>query len=212
MFEDDDMRYKTIEPDIEIQSRAVIICMMDVSGSMDTNKKYLARSMLFWSTEFLKQMYDNVEIRFITHTTEAQLVDEDTFFNKGESGGTRCASAFELANHMIDTEYPVDRWNVYCVYISDGEDFSPKDTISQMGIMLDKDVNMLSYVEIKIDTGWGTYAVLMDAIRKEWKFTETSMSGTKFYKNEEKRFLLSIIKNRDHVFPALKHMLFERKK
>lgn len=212
MFEDDDMRYKTIEPDTEIQSRAVIICMMDVSGSMDTNKKYLARSMLFWLTEFLKQMYDNVEIRFITHTTEAQLVDEDTFFNKGESGGTRCASAFEFANHLIDTEYPVDRWNVYCVYISDGEDFSPSDTISEISVMLNKDVNMLSYVEIKIDSGWGTYAVLMDAIRKQWKFHETATAGTKFYKNTEKRFLLSIIKNRDHVFPALKHMLFEKKK
>ena len=112
---------------------------------------------------------------------------------------------------MIDTEYPVDRWNVYCVYISDGEDFDTKDTISQIGIMLDKTVNMLSYVEIKIDTGWGTYAVLMDAIRKQWKFQETATAGTKFYKNEEKHFLLSIIKNRAHVFPALRHMLFSKK-
>ena len=127
IIEDDDMRYKQIEPDIEIQSQAVVICMMDVSGSMGLDKKYLARSMLFWLTEFLKKMYDNVQIKFITHTTEANVVDEDTFFHKGESGGTACYTAFEKANYIIETEFPPEEWNVYCVYLSDGEDWNKEN-------------------------------------------------------------------------------------
>ena len=199
---------------MEVQSQAVVICMMDVSGSMTTDKKYLARSMLFWLTEFLKKCYDNVQIKFITHTTEAQVVDEDTFFHKGESGGTACWTAFEKANYIIETEFPINEWNVYCVYISDGEDWDPNKTVRYMDEMLKKQVNMLSYVEIKIDSGpWGwSDESLMKEIHKKWKFKETHEAGTKFYRNDEHRFLLSVIKGRDHVYPALKHMLFERQK
>jgi len=214
MIEDDDMRYKQIEPDIEIQSQAVVICMMDVSGSMDLEKKYLARSMLFWLTEFLKKMYTTVQIKFITHTTEAQVVDEDTFFHKGESGGTACYTAFEKANYIIETEFPVEEWNVYCVYLSDGEDWDPKKTVTSIEEMLKKDVNMLSYVEIRPDENpWGFGDVsLMTEIRSKWQFNETEEAGTKFYRNDKYRFLLSVVKGRQHVYPALKHMLFEKAK
>jgi len=212
IIEDDDMRFKQIEPDVELQSQAVVICMMDVSGSMTTDKKYLARSMLFWLTEFLKKMYDNVQIRFIVHTTEARLVDEDTFFHKGESGGTACYTAFEKANYLIDTEYPVSDWNVYCVYISDGEDWDPAKTVRTMDEMVQKKVNMLSYVEIAFDSGpWGwSDQSLLKEIQGKWDFVETQDAGTKFYRNDQNRILLSVIKSRDHVYPALKHMLFEK--
>jgi uncharacterized protein len=212
-IEDDDMRFKQIEQDVEYQSKAVIICMMDVSGSMTMDKKYLARSMLFWLVEFLRKVYDNVDVVFITHTTEAQVVDEDTFFYKGESGGTRCASAFELANKKIDGEYPLDEWNVYCVYLSDGEDFDTKDTVVQIDKMLKKKVNMLSYVEITPDDGYGSgWRTLLKAITKKWKFTKKDGDGTEMYRNDNLRFLISIIKQKEHIFPALKHMLFEKRK
>ncbi len=87
--------------------------MMDVSGSMGTMKKYLARSFYFWMTSFLRVIYKRVEIRFIAHTTEARLVDEYDFLHRGESGGTSCHSAYELATDLIDTEYPTSQWNVY---------------------------------------------------------------------------------------------------
>ncbi|MFO7935084.1 MAG: DUF444 family protein, partial [Bacteroidales bacterium] len=93
--------------------------------------KYLARSMLFWLVEFLKKVYNNVEIKFIVHTTEAEVVDEESFFKTASTGGTYCSSAFEKANYIIDTEYPTDMWNVYCVYMSDGEDWDPSKTIKR---------------------------------------------------------------------------------
>lgn len=219
LIEDEDLRFKQIEHDVEYHSKAVVIAMMDVSASMHQKKKYLARSMLFWLVQFLNKMYDHVDIRFITHTTEAKLVDEDTFFYKGESGGTRCASAFELANHLIDTEYPTNEWNVYCIYLSDGEDFEPEDTVRGITEMIDKEISMLGYVEILVEydeqTDWygsNEWRTLLAEIKKHYKFTKLEKEGAEFYKNIEKRFLLAVIKNKSHVYPALKHLLFEKKK
>ena len=85
-----------------------------------------------------------------------------------------------------------------------------------MDEMLKKEVNMLSYIEINTDNGMGGFgwsdAGLLKAIQAKWNFTETQDSGTKFYKNVKHRFLLSVIKGREHVYPALKHMLFDKKK
>jgi hypothetical protein len=219
-IEDDDLRYKQIEEDMILHSNAVIIAMMDTSGSMDTEKKYLARSFLFWLTEFLKKTYNNVQNKFIVHTTDAYVVDEETFFKKGESGGTMCASAFDLAGYIIDTEFPVNMWNVYVVYISDGEDWDASKTIESIKEVLARKINMLGYCEINLDDpaiwarpqGEGGMNTLLDFIRKEWTFTTSTEEGTNFFKNDEEHFLACSIQNKRHVYPALKHLLFEKRK
>lgn len=214
-IQDEDLRYKQIEEDVEIHSNAVVLAMMDVSGSMTTEKKYLARSMLFWLVEFLKKSYEYVEIRFITHTTEAQIVSEHDFFHKGESGGTQCHTAIDKANYLIDTEYPVAEWNIYSMYISDGEDFSPDKTVRSVQEMLKKKINMFGYTEINLDSEvqfMGDFPILLDTFKKSFKFKKTEEQGTEFYKNSELHFLACIIKNKDHVYPCLKHFLFERKR
>lgn len=212
VIDDDDMRFKQIEEDTEPHSNAVVIAMMDTSGSMTTDKKYLARTMLFWMTEFLRKTYDNVDIKFIQHTTEASVVDENTFFHKGESGGTFCWTAIDLANYVIETEYPIEEWNVYAVYVSDGEDFDPPKTITHMEKMLDKKINMLSYIEIDTDQdnhGWRPDNTLIKDIQKRWKFSVKQAEGTNFYRNDENHLMLSIIRDKKHVWPCLQHMLFE---
>jgi len=215
-IEDDDLRYKQIEEDMVLHSNAVIIAMMDTSGSMDREKKYLARSFLFWLTEFLKKTYNNVQNKFIVHTTDAHVVDEETFFKKGEDGGTMCSSAFDLAGYVIDTEFPTNMWNVYVVYISDGEDWDTAKTTEAIKEVLDRKINMLGYCEIDLEEssyprGMG-YESLLDHIRKEWVFTTSTEEGTNFYKNDEKHFLACTIRNKRHVYPALKHLLFEKRK
>jgi uncharacterized protein len=211
-IEDDDLRFNKIENDVEPHSNAVVIAMMDTSYSMDKEKKYLARSMLFWLNEFLKKSYDNVDIRFIQHTTTASIVDEDVFFHRGESGGTYCWTAFDKANYLVETEYPTNEWNVYCVYISDGEDFEPKKTVKYMKQLLDKKINMLSYNEIDLDSDenvyWRNDNTLIKEILNKWKFTLNRTENTKFYRNDDEHLLLSVIKNRDHIWPCLKHILF----
>jgi len=223
IIEDDDMRYKQIEEDYELHSNAVVIAMMDTSGSMSPDKKYLCRSLLFWLTEFLKKVYDFVEIRFITHTTDAKIVDEETFFHKGESGGTYCWSAIDKALYLIDTEYPVEEWNVYCVYTSDGDDFDMPKTIRYIEELLKRNISMFSYNEInptkstdQTSSTWGGYwntdNTLIKSIREKWTFKSTTEEGTQFYKNEELHFLLSLIKDKSHVYPTLKHILFQENK
>lgn len=211
IIEDDDLRYKQIENATVPHSNAVVIAAMDTSGSMTLDKKYLARSMLFWLVEFLKKTYDNVDIKFVQHTTEAHVVDEDTFFHKMESGGTYCWTAMEKASYLIETEYPIDEWNTYVVYIGDGEDFDSAKTVRYLETLIDMKINMFAYCEIDTENdihGWRPSNTLIKDIEKKWKFSVKQEAGTNFYRNDEKHMLLSIIRSKEHIYPALKHILF----
>jgi len=213
-IEDDDLRFKQIEEEMEPHSNCVIYAMMDTSGSMSTDKKYLARSFLFWLVQFLKKSYNNVAIEFIVHTTEAKVVDEDTFFKKGESGGTYCHTAFDLASYLIETKYPIDMWNQYVIYCSDGEDFDTNKTIDSINTILSKDINMLGYLEI-IPSSYPTYEnsqSLLDKICKSFNFKISTENGKNYYKDVDKHILACKITSKDDVYPALKHLLFTPKK
>jgi sporulation protein YhbH len=216
LIHDDDLRFKVIDEDIEICSKAVVFALMDVSGSMTADKKYLVKSLLFWLVNWLRKQYEYVDIRFIQHTEIATEVDEDTFFYGGETGGTMASSAFDKANKIIDTEYPLDEWNTYTVYCSDGEDFEPLKAVSAMEDMIIKKINMLSYVEIKpyhdlLDEEqmyeYG-YSTLLPECKKKWKFDEKKIDGGgKFWMNEDLHFLLSVIRDKKHIWPCIQHML-----
>jgi len=216
LIHDDDLRFKQIEEDVEICSKAVVFALMDVSGSMTPDKKYLMKSLLFWMVSWLRKQYEFVDIRFIQHTEVATEVDEDTFFYGGETGGTMASSAFKKANYIIDTEYPLDEWNIYTIYCSDGEDFDPMSAISEMEDMIAKNINMLSYVEIKpyhdmmddqIQYQYG-YSTLLPECLKKWKFKETTVGKEgKFWINNDLRFLLSVIKDKSQIWSCLQHML-----
>jgi len=120
----DDLRYKTWEDIIKPESNAVILAIMDTSGSMGTFEKYVARSFYFWMVRFLRRKYEHVEIVFIAHHTEAKEVSEQDFFHRGESGGTICSSAYRKALEIIDERYPPSRYNIYPFHFSDGDNLS----------------------------------------------------------------------------------------
>lgn len=120
----DDLRYKTWTEIRKPESNAVIIAMMDTSGSMGQFEKYVARSFFFWMTRFLRHRYENVEIVFIAHHTEAKEVSEEEFFTKGESGGTICSSAYAKALEIIDSRYSPERHNIYPFHFSDGDNLT----------------------------------------------------------------------------------------
>ena len=137
IYHEGDLRFHKVREEVQLQSNAVVIAMMDVSGSMTVMKKYIARSLLFWMVEFLGTIYSKVEIRFIIHHYNARLVPEEEFFHTGESGGTRCASAYQLTNSLIDSQYPTSQWNVYAFHFSDGEDFAPQDSTQELRKLID---------------------------------------------------------------------------
>lgn len=210
IIDEDDLRFKQMEEDIDICSNAVVIAMMDVSGSMTPEKKYLCRSLLFWLVEFLKKEYQNVQIRFIQHAEEAKEVDEDTFFKRGTTGGTLSYTAFEKANSIIDNEYPLSEWNIYGVYCSDGDDFEFNKTVSQVEDILPK-LNMLSYIEVRnaeANSLSDLNNTLLNYFTKKWDFIERQDNkGGNFFINEETHFIMSIMKDKSHVWETLKYML-----
>lgn len=144
----DDLRYKKLEEDIQYESNAVLIAILDVSGSMSDEKKFIARSFYWWSFKFLQTIYQNVKIVFITHHTEAKVVSEEQFFHTVESGGTRCASAYRLAKELIETQFPPERWNSYVIHFSDGEDFAPDEAVKAIKDLLPI-TNAVIYGEVK---------------------------------------------------------------
>jgi uncharacterized sporulation protein YeaH/YhbH (DUF444 family) len=194
---------------VEYQSNAVVLAMMDVSGSMGTMKKYLARSFFFWLVEFLKQAYNHVQIRFIAHTTEAKLVDEHEFFHRGESGGTFCHSAYDKAIHLIETEYNPSRWNIYPFHFSDGEDFEPQKTVASAKRLLQQDVSMLGYGEIQADPY--SASRLMDTFQSELQLGKRSLGPGGFEvllgRNKTTPFMGAVLKDKSHVYLALKEFL-----
>lgn len=154
VFENDDLRFIKVEENLDYESNAVVLAMMDVSGSMTEEKKYYVRSTLFWIVQFLRKLYDKVEIRFIIHHALARLVEEEDFFRTGESGGTQCHTAYDLAADLVDSTYPAVRWNIYPFHFSDGEDFSPEATIASIRKLMQKGVRMLGYGEVHAEDGY----------------------------------------------------------
>jgi len=149
-FHQDDLRYKRLEEDVKEESNAVVVCIMDTSGSMDTAKKFLARSFYFLLYQFVRIKYRNTELVFIAHHTEAQEVNEEEFFHKGESGGTLISSGYNLALEIINNRYHPSMWNIYAFHCSDGDNWnSDNDAAVNTARELIKVCNLFGYGEIK---------------------------------------------------------------
>ncbi len=158
-FSQRDFRYHRHKPDIRYESNAVVMCIMDTSGSMNVMKKYLARSFFFLLYQFVRLKYRTTELVFIAHDTRAKEVNEDDFFHKGESGGTMISSGYQKALDIIQERFHPSLWNVYAFHCSDGDNFQedvPK-TIS-LAKELCNCCNLFGYGEIKPTGGvsWGT--------------------------------------------------------
>ncbi|MBI2875595.1 MAG: DUF444 family protein [Candidatus Tectomicrobia bacterium] len=149
-FHNDDLRYNRVVPDVKRHSNAVIFCIMDTSGSMDMTKKYLARSFYFLLYRFLLTRYQNTEVVFIAHHTEAQEVTEDEFFHKGESGGTKISSGYKRALEIIESRYHPSLWNIYAFHCSDGDNFDEdNEEAIRSAEALARVANLFGYGEIK---------------------------------------------------------------
>lgn len=124
-----DLRYKNYERTPIPSSQAVMFCLMDVSGSMDQATKDIAKRFYVLLYLFLTRTYENVDVVFIRHHTQAKEVDEHEFFYSQETGGTMVSSALKLMNDIVTKRYPANEWNIYAAQASDGDnwaDDSPK--------------------------------------------------------------------------------------
>lgn len=189
-FREEDLRYYRIKQKPKRESNAVMIFIMDVSGSMDSTKKYLARSFFFVLSKFLRRKYNNIAFEFISHTTTAKRVNEHEFFHKAESGGTYISSGLNVALDIIKKDYPKEMWNIYPVYASDGDNWTEDNDKAMEAVKkLCSISNMFGYAELLPST----YSTTMFyRFKKEIK---------------EENFIPVVVKEKKDLWEALKIML-----
>jgi len=119
-----DVRYNRFERIPKPVTQAVMFCLMDVSGSMTEAMKDLAKRFFLLLHVFLTQRYKHLDIVFIRHTSNAEEVDEETFFHSRETGGTIVSTALEEMLRIVRDRYPPGAWNIYAAQASDGDNFS----------------------------------------------------------------------------------------
>jgi uncharacterized protein len=154
-----DKQYRSWKEVKQPQAVAVILYMMDVSGSMTDEQKEIVRIEAFWIDTWIKAHYQGVENVYIIHDAAAQEVDEHTFYHTRESGGTKISSAYTLADKIISTRYPADNWNVYAFHFSDGDNWGD-DIPHCIEILTEKllpRVNLFGYGQVESPYGSGEF-------------------------------------------------------
>jgi len=145
-----DLRYRHRVRVPEPTTQAVMFCIMDVSGSMDEERKSLAKRFFMLLYLFLDRNYERIDVVFIRHHTVASEVDEAEFFGSRETGGTVVSSALELARDIIAERYASSLWNIYVAQASDGDNWNDDSPLCRR--LIDESIVPLcqyfAYVEI----------------------------------------------------------------
>lgn len=200
-----DRRYRSWKEVRKPQSNAVIVYMMDVSGSMGDEQKELVRLEAFWIDTWLRRNYEGIESRFIVHDVHAREVDRETFFSIREDGGTRISSAYTLCRDLLNERYPPDDWNTYCFHFSDGDNSSEADNRACAKLLQEEllpRVNEFGYCQVASSYGSGNFINVLHeafptcATDKRTAKDDPSDPGT--------RLVTSRVNNRDDIYDSLR--------
>ncbi|MBC61785.1 MAG: hypothetical protein CMP11_04945 [Zetaproteobacteria bacterium] len=189
-----DKRFRSFKEIVEPIANAVIIYMMDVSGSMGDEQKEIVRLTSFWIDTWLSKQYKGVSRHYIIHDATAKEVDQDVFYRTKESGGTLISSAFKLALEIMKEKYINNDWNIYLFHFSDGDNWSGNDTTECLRIMQDEmipNINLFSYGQVESRYGSGQF--LRDLTKK--------------FGDEHEKVSMAQIKDRDAIMDSLKTFL-----
>ena len=178
---------------------------MDCSGSMTTNKKYIAKSFFFWMVRFLRLKYRQVETVFIAHDVEAEVVSEEDFFALSNSGGTKCSSAYQVALEYLQQHHPASSWNTYLFHFSDGDNL-PNDNATCKTLMeaLLQHCAMVGYGEIR----YGDDASFFGWIGQT-AYTPSSLQKA-LQEIDHARFLSVTITHKEELYQVLQSFLQPR--
>ena len=170
-------------------SRAVMFCLMDISGSMDEARKELSKRFFILLYLFLTRHYEKIEIVFIRHHTQAQEVDEENFFHARETGGTVVSSALVLMEEIIRTRYAPGEWNIYGAQASDGDNWH-HDSGRCRELLADKILPLVRY-----------FAYVQVAEEEQNLWTEyAQLAGT------HKQFALRKATAPDQIYPVFRDL------
>jgi uncharacterized sporulation protein YeaH/YhbH (DUF444 family) len=193
-----DLRYRLFVQVPKPSARAVMFCLMDVSGSMSEQMKDLAKRFFLLLYVFLERRYKKVDLVFIRHTEIAEEVDEQTFFTDPRTGGTVVSTALAEFSRIQRERYPQDSWNIYGAQVSDGDN-SSSDTKRTAAILEDDILSVVqyfAYIEVATAAGYRGETEL-------WR-------GYAPISRRKSRFAMSRVSSRRDIFPVFRH-LFERK-
>ncbi len=145
-----DLKYNLLVKHPNPSSKAVMFCLMDVSGSMTQATKDIAKRFFILLYLFLKRNYDKIDVVFIRHHTSAKEVDEEEFFYSRETGGTIVSSALKMMQEIMAERYPANEWNIYAAQASDGDNWNDDSPLCR-DILINQImpfVQYFTYVEI----------------------------------------------------------------
>ena len=189
----DDKRYRSWNVTPLPEANAVVVYLMDVSGSMTDEQKGIVRTEAFWIDTWLRSQYQGLETRYIIHDAAAKEVDEETFYHTRESGGTRISSAYKVCAELIEKQFPADDWNIYVFQFSDGDNWG-EDNQACLKLLRDPllpRANLFCYGQVESPYGSGEYLkVLRDGVGKE-----------------AENLLISEIRDRDAIYDSIKLFL-----
>jgi len=188
----EDLRYRSYQQDPVAVANAVIVYMMDVSGSMGNEQKEIVRVESFWIDTWIRAHYDGLVTRYIIHDAQAHEVDRETFYTTRESGGTRISSAYQLATDLLAQDYPTDEWNVYLFHFSDGDNWGGGDDERCFQLLQERllpAANLFGYGQVESRYGSGQFLHSL----------ESHLSA--------ENLVLSRIEDRDAILPSIKAFL-----
>tara|TARA_B100001123_G_scaffold437566_2_gene570084 strand:- start:27146 stop:28321 length:1176 start_codon:yes stop_codon:yes gene_type:complete len=193
-FHNNDLEYRHIKKTHKESSNAVIFFIMDISGSMTKDKKFIARSFYFLIYQFIRHRYENVDIVFISHDTSAYEVNEKQFFTRGSGGGTIVSSALKRALEVVNERYHPESWNVYTFQCSDGDNW-PDDTSScnEAAVALKDVCQLYCYCEIEPERD-----------RVQWLEDRDSRLSNAFANLVDKNFKIVKIFSKEDIWPSFR--------
>lgn len=189
-----DLRFNNRARVFTPSTQAVMFCIMDVSGSMDEQKKDIAKRYFILLYLFLTKNYEKIELVFIRHHTSAKEVSEEDFFYSRETGGTVVSSALELLNTIIEARYNPSAWNIYVAQASDGDNWNA-DSPYCMELLKEKIMPLLQY-----------FAYIEIMPRHHQSLWEVYQQVQELYPN----FAMENIDNVNDIYPVFRE-LFKRK-
>lgn len=188
-----DMRYRSWKTVPMPTTNAVILYLMDVSGSMGSAQKEIVRTESFWIDTWLRSQYKGVESRYIIHDAAAREVDQETFYHTRESGGTIISTAYRLVEDILTKDYNPMEWNIYIFHFSDGDNWSSEDTSKCFDILRESllpNVNLFCYGQVESQYGSGQFL----------KDLESHLS-------DEENLITSQIENKEAIYDSIKTFL-----
>ena len=189
----EDKRFRSFKIHDLPENNAVIVYMMDVSGSMGEEQKQIVRIESFWIETWLKAHYQGLEFRYIIHDAVAKEVDRHTFFHTKESGGTMISSAYKLCLKILDDNYSPEDWNIYTFHFSDGDNWSTDDSMQCIKILKEDIIpksNLFGYGQVDSPYGSGQF-----------------IKDLKNNFDDPENMVLSEIKGKDGIYHSIKEFL-----